>query len=42
MWFIFPQIRGLGNSQLARKFAISGSVEKVQQNAMKRMVMVCG
>ena len=27
MWFIFPQIRGLGNSQLARKFAISSHEE---------------
>jgi uncharacterized protein (DUF1810 family) len=27
MWFIFPQIRGLGNSQLARKFAISSREE---------------
>jgi uncharacterized protein (DUF1810 family) len=27
MWFIFPQITGLGNSQLARKFAISSREE---------------
>jgi uncharacterized protein (DUF1810 family) len=27
MWFIFPQIIGLGNSQLARKFAISAREE---------------
>jgi uncharacterized protein (DUF1810 family) len=27
MWFIFPQIKGLGNSQLARKFAISSREE---------------
>jgi uncharacterized protein (DUF1810 family) len=29
MWFIFPQIRGLGNSPLAVKFAIS-SMEEAQ------------
>ena len=27
MWFIFPQIRGLGYSQLAHKFAISSRGE---------------
>ena len=27
MWFIFPQIRGLGQSDLAQKFAISGQTE---------------
>ena len=27
MWFIFPQIEGLGQSQLARKFAISSREE---------------
>jgi uncharacterized protein (DUF1810 family) len=27
MWFIFPQIKGLGNSELARKFAISSREE---------------
>jgi len=27
MWFIFPQIEGLGSSQLARKFAISSLAE---------------
>ena len=27
MWFIFPQIRGLGHSQLASKFAISSREE---------------
>jgi uncharacterized protein (DUF1810 family) len=27
MWFIFPQIKGLGNSELARKFAISSQEE---------------
>ncbi|MGB6698295.1 MAG: DUF1810 domain-containing protein [Methylocella sp.] len=27
MWFIFPQIEGLGDSQLARKFAISSRKE---------------
>jgi len=27
MWFIFPQIRGLGNSPVAIKFAISGREE---------------
>jgi uncharacterized protein (DUF1810 family) len=27
MWFIFPQIEGLGDSQLARKFAISSREE---------------
>jgi len=29
MWFIFPQIEGLGYSQLARKFAISSREEAV-------------
>jgi uncharacterized protein (DUF1810 family) len=27
MWFIFPQIRGLGHSDMARKFAISSQEE---------------
>jgi uncharacterized protein (DUF1810 family) len=27
MWFIFPQIEGLGYSAMARKFAISSSAE---------------
>ena len=27
MWFVFPQIEGLGSSQLARKFAISSPAE---------------
>lgn len=27
MWFIFPQIRGLGSSFMAQRFAISGLVE---------------
>ncbi len=27
MWFVFPQIEGLGSSPLARKFAISSLVE---------------
>lgn len=27
MWFVFPQIAGLGSSQLARKFAISSLAE---------------
>src|SRR6516162_281727 len=27
MWFVFPQIEGLGSSQLARKFAISSLAE---------------
>jgi len=27
MWFIFPQIRGLGNSSLAREFGISSLEE---------------
>lgn len=27
MWFIFPQIKGLGQSHLARKFAISSREE---------------
>lgn len=27
MWFIFPQLRGLGASTTARRFAISGLVE---------------
>ena len=27
MWFVFPQIAGLGSSPLARKFAISSSAE---------------
>jgi uncharacterized protein (DUF1810 family) len=29
MWFVFPQIEGLGSSQLARKFAISSLSETV-------------
>lgn len=29
MWFIFPQIRGLGASPMAEKFAISGREEAV-------------
>jgi uncharacterized protein (DUF1810 family) len=27
MWFIFPQIAGLGSSDMARRFAISGRAE---------------
>lgn len=27
MWFIFPQIRGLGSSPMAQKFAISSAAE---------------
>lgn len=27
MWFIFPQIRGLGSSSMAQRFAISGAAE---------------
>jgi uncharacterized protein (DUF1810 family) len=27
MWFVFPQIEGLGSSQMARKFAISSLAE---------------
>lgn len=27
MWFIFPQISGLGSSPMAKRFAISGSAE---------------
>jgi len=27
MWFIFPQIRGLGSSSMAQRFAISGTAE---------------
>ena len=27
MWFIFPQIAGLGSSEMARLFAISGRAE---------------
>jgi uncharacterized protein (DUF1810 family) len=27
MWFVFPQIRGLGHSQMANEFAISGREE---------------
>lgn len=27
MWFIFPQIRGLGHSETARLYAISGRSE---------------
>jgi len=27
MWFIFPQVEGLGSSQMARKFAISSLAE---------------
>lgn len=29
MWFIFPQIKGLGNSGMAQKFAISSLVEAI-------------
>ena len=29
MWFIFPQIRGLGTSSLAEKFAISSREEAI-------------
>ena len=29
MWFIFPQIKGLGNSHMAKKFAISSREEAV-------------
>lgn len=29
MWFIFPQIRGLGSSPMAQRFAISGGEEAV-------------
>lgn len=29
MWFIFPQIRGLGRSETARLYAISGRSEAV-------------
>jgi uncharacterized protein (DUF1810 family) len=29
MWFIFPQIAGLGHSAMARRFAISGREEAV-------------
>jgi uncharacterized protein (DUF1810 family) len=27
MWFVFPQVEGLGSSQMARKFAISSLAE---------------
>jgi uncharacterized protein (DUF1810 family) len=27
MWFVFPQIRGLGSSEMAMRYAISGSEE---------------
>ena len=27
MWFIFPQIRGLGRSEISQRFAISGRAE---------------
>ena len=27
MWFIFPQIKGLGNSEISRRFSISGRQE---------------
>lgn len=27
MWFVFPQIAGLGNSPMARRYAISGKAE---------------
>lgn len=27
MWFVFPQIEGLGNSAMTRKFALSGKTE---------------
>jgi uncharacterized protein (DUF1810 family) len=29
MWFIFPQIQGLGSSSMARQYAISGSGEAI-------------
>lgn len=29
MWFVFPQMKGLGNSAMARKFAISSREEAV-------------
>ena len=29
MWFIFPQVEGLGSSQMARKFAISSLAEAI-------------
>ncbi len=29
MWFIFPQIEGLGHSEVARKYAISGRDEAI-------------
>ena len=29
MWYIFPQIRGLGSSSMARQYAISGLAEAV-------------
>ncbi len=27
MWFVFPQIKGLGSSPMAQRFAISGRAE---------------
>ena len=27
MWFVFPQIKGLGRSQMANKYAISSAAE---------------
>lgn len=27
MWFVFPQIAGLGSSEMARRFALSGKAE---------------
>ncbi|MEC7817276.1 MAG: DUF1810 domain-containing protein [Pseudomonadota bacterium] len=27
MWFVFPQIAGLGSSEMARRFALSGEAE---------------
>ncbi|MFC3107568.1 DUF1810 domain-containing protein [Undibacterium arcticum] len=29
MWFVFPQIQGLGHSAIARKFALSGASEAI-------------
>src|SRR5271170_1454049 len=30
MWFVFPQIRGLGSSEMAVKYAISGREEEAR------------
>lgn len=27
MWFVFPQLRGLGHSEMAERFALSGTAE---------------